>query len=227
VIDWEQYWVVWCVMMLRSWRWLQFIGRESGGRKFQWWRVAVRGRGRSLAHVNSCSTPWQSLRRWTEDYSGSRWSSGGARVRGAKPCDGCRRRAYLHRPQSKGDTAVSHRSYLQANSYYLADLSGHRWRKSQWRRRESRQRSSVVRLKLIHPVYCTIAFFFSAPDNQGLGPNFFQISMVTRPDLCSKVIELQTSYNFAIAAVAKFLLNQAWIHAQSLCGCTVSLKFRL
>jgi hypothetical protein len=55
-------------------------------------------------------------------------------------------------------------------------------------------RSSAARLKLIHPVHCTIAFFFSAPDSQGLGPNFFQISMATSPNLCSKVVELQTSY---------------------------------
>ena len=59
-------------------------------------------------------------------------------------------------------------------------------------------RSSAARLKLIHPVHCTIAFFFSAPDSQGLGPNFFQISMATSPNLCSKVVELQTSYTLAI-----------------------------
>jgi hypothetical protein len=130
----------------------------------QWPGISVvtrggRRRGRSLARVNSCSTPWQSLRRWTADYSGSRRSGGGARVRGAKPCDGCHRRAYLHRPQSKGGTAVSHRSYLQANNYYLADLSGHRWRKLQRRRRESRRRSSAVRcaVALIQPWYCTMA----------------------------------------------------------------------
>jgi hypothetical protein len=30
-------------MTLRSSRWLQFIGRDSGGHEFQWWRAAVRG----------------------------------------------------------------------------------------------------------------------------------------------------------------------------------------
>jgi hypothetical protein len=104
-----------------------------------------RRRGRSLAQVLSVRSPWLASLRWTEDYSGSQRSSGGARVRGTKPCDDCHRRAYLLRPQSKGGTAVSHRSHLQANSYYLAALSGHRWRKSQRRRHESRRRSSAVR----------------------------------------------------------------------------------
>jgi hypothetical protein len=121
-------------------------------------RGGRRRRG-ALAHVNSCPMPWQSLRRWTEDYNGSRRSGGGARVRGAKPCDGCHRRAYLLMPQSKGGTMVSHRSHLQANSYYLATLSGHRWRKSQRRRHESRRRSSAVRwaVALIQSWYCTMA----------------------------------------------------------------------
>jgi hypothetical protein len=115
--------------------------------------------GRSQACVNSCPMLWQSLRRWTEDYSGSRRSGGGARVRGAKPGNGCHRRAYLLRPQSKGGTTVSHRSHLQANSYYLATLSGHWWRKSQRRRHESRWRSSTVRcgVALIQSWYYTMA----------------------------------------------------------------------
>jgi hypothetical protein len=116
-------------------------------------------KGRSLARVNSCPMPWRSLRRWIEDYSGSRRSGGGARVRGAKPGDGCHRRAYLLRPQSKGGTAVSHQSHLQTNSYYLATLLGHRWRKSQRRRHESRRRSSAVRcaVALIQSWYYTMA----------------------------------------------------------------------
>jgi hypothetical protein len=35
------------------------------------------------------------------------------------------RRAYLLKPQSKGATTVSHRSYPQPSSYYLADLSSY------------------------------------------------------------------------------------------------------
>jgi hypothetical protein len=50
---------------------------------------------------------------------------------------------------------------------------------------------------------------FSAPDSQSLGSLLFQIFMATYLKFCKKVGELQTSYNFAIAAIAKFLLNQA------------------
>jgi hypothetical protein len=59
----------------------------------------------------------------------------------------------------QGGTTVSHQSHLQANSYYLATLSGHRWRKSQRRRHESRRRSSAVRcaVALIQSCYCTMA----------------------------------------------------------------------
>jgi hypothetical protein len=68
---------------------------------------------------------------------------------------------------------------------------------------------------------------FSAPDSQSLGLIFSQISIVTCPNLCSKVVELHTSYNIVIAILSKFLLDHAKIHAQSLCDCSVSLKFRL
>jgi hypothetical protein len=47
------------------------------------------------------------------------------------------------RPTSWGGMAVSHRSHLQAHSFYLAALSGHRQRESQRRWRESRRRSVV------------------------------------------------------------------------------------
>jgi hypothetical protein len=68
---------------------------------------------------------------------------------------------------------------------------------------------------------------FSGSDRATSRQILSRFRMTTLSSLCIKVVELQTSYNLAIAAVAKFLLNQAWIHAQSLCGCTVSLKFRL
>ena len=50
---------------------------------------------------------------------------------------------------------------------------------------------------------------------------------VTWSSPVSKIIALRSCYNIVIAILSKFLLVQAWIHAQSLCGCTVSLKFRL
>jgi hypothetical protein len=43
VIDWGQYWVVWCVMILWSLRWLQFILLASGGREFERRRTAAGG----------------------------------------------------------------------------------------------------------------------------------------------------------------------------------------
>jgi hypothetical protein len=43
VIDWRQYWVVWCVMILRSLRWLQFIESASDGREFERRRAAAGG----------------------------------------------------------------------------------------------------------------------------------------------------------------------------------------
>jgi hypothetical protein len=118
-------------------------------RERQWWPgilAVMRGcrRGKSsLAHVNPWHLPWQSLRRAMESRKGSRRCGGGTQARGTRPEDGGHRRAYLPKPQSTGGTAVSHQSYPQAKSYYLAGLSGHWWRKSQRRWCESRRRSVV------------------------------------------------------------------------------------
>jgi hypothetical protein len=35
VIDWEQYWVAWCMINLRSPRWLQFIGIDRKHNEFE------------------------------------------------------------------------------------------------------------------------------------------------------------------------------------------------
>jgi hypothetical protein len=40
--------------------------------------------------------------------------------------------------------------------------------------------------------------FISVPDSHSLGPNFSKVSLVTHSTLCSKVSELQTSYNSTI-----------------------------
>lgn len=70
--------------------------------------------------------------------------------------------------------------------------------------------SSAARsLILIFFSYCTVAFLFSVRDSHSLGLNFSQISIATCPNLCSKVVELHTSYNIAIAILRKFLLVQA------------------
>jgi hypothetical protein len=145
--------------------------------------------------VLSVRSPWLSLRRWTEGYSGSRRSDGGSRARGAKPCDGCHRRAYLLRPQSKGDTTVSHQSHLQAHSYYMAALSGHRRRESQWRWHESRRRSSVVR--------CAVALIRS-----GTVPWDLEKLRLTAHHLI-KVTPIFIWYQDLISAAKLFLFNSS------------------
>jgi hypothetical protein len=68
--------------------------------------------------------------------------------------------------------------------------------------------------------------WFRAPDRRSWSWIFSQFSMVTHIKLCSKVIELLTSYKFVIAAIGRFLLDHSWIYAQSLSGCTVCLKIQ-
>jgi hypothetical protein len=50
---------------------------------------------------------------------------------------------------------------------------------------------------------------FRQPDSHSLGPVFFQISVATQPKLCSKVIELLTSYKFVIDAMGRFMLDHS------------------
>jgi hypothetical protein len=154
-----------------------------------------RRRGRLLVQVLSVRSPWLSLRRWTEGYNGSRRTGGGARARGAKPCDGCHRQAYLFRPQSKGDTTVSHRSHLQAHSLYLAALSGHQRRESQRRWHESRRRSSAVR--------CTVALIRS-----GIVPWDSEKLRLTAHHL-TKVTPSFIWYQDLISAAKLFLFNSS------------------
>jgi hypothetical protein len=68
---------------------------------------------------------------------------------------------------------------------------------------------------------------FSQSVSLCLGWIFSQFYVVTWSSLFSKVIALGSSYNLGIATLGKFLLDHAWIRAQSSCSCTVSLKFRL
>jgi hypothetical protein len=51
--------------------------------------------------------------------------------------------------------------------------------------------------------------FFSAPDSQVLRSIFSKFSIATHLKFCSKVVDQGFSYNFATAAIAKFLLNRA------------------
>jgi hypothetical protein len=51
--------------------------------------------------------------------------------------------------------------------------------------------------------------------------------MATCPNLCSKVVELHTSYNIVIAILRKFSLNLSRNGSQTWTKVTVSLRFRL
>ena len=69
--------------------------------------------------------------------------------------------------------------------------------------------------------------WFRAPDRRSWSWIFSQFSMVTHTKLCSKVIELPTSYKFVTAAMGRFLLGHSWIYAQSRSDCTVCLKIQI
>jgi hypothetical protein len=122
-------------------RWPRIWATTHGGRRDR----------ELLARVNSCLPSWRPHRRRLDGHRESRRRGEKVEARGTRPGDGCRRRAYLPKPQSTGGTTVSHRSYLQAHCFYLAALSGHRRRESQRRWHESRRRSVVgsEQLKLI------------------------------------------------------------------------------
>jgi hypothetical protein len=130
------------------------------------------------------------------------------------------------------DTAASRSGFqLTGGEDLLPRDAIHPCRHESWRRwHESRRReSSAVRAAALafwsQPGTVPWESSFSARDSQVLGQFFSKIFMVTYPNLCSKAVELQTSYNFVIATSVKFLINQAWIHARSLSGCTVYLNF--
>jgi hypothetical protein len=76
-------------------------------------------------------------------------------------------------------------------------------------------------------LHCTIEFFFSAPDSQGLGSNLSQYSMATSWLASNKVVVWWSNNNLVIASMAKFLLDQGWFLVQSWLSITVSLNFRL
>jgi hypothetical protein len=80
---------------------------------------------------------------------------------------------------------------------------------------------------LIRFSYCTIENWFRAPDRQSWSWIFSQFSMVTHTKICSKVIELPTSYKFVTATMGRFLLGHSWIYAQSCSDCTVCLKIQI
>jgi hypothetical protein len=67
---------------------------------------------------------------------------------------------------------------------------------------------------------------FRWTDRAILGPNFSKVSLVTHSTLCSKVAELQTSYNSTIGIKLSWALDHAQNRAWSWCQSTISLKIQ-
>jgi hypothetical protein len=74
--------------------------------------------------------------------------------------------------------------------------------------------------------YYTMGKPIQSPDRAICRVGYSRFCAVTWSSPFSKVLALRSSYNIFIAILSKFLLNPAWIHAQSHNSCTVSLKFR-
>jgi hypothetical protein len=49
--------------------------------------------------------------------------------------------------------------------------------------------------------------FIGRSDRQSLGLIFSQIHIATRPDLCSKIVNLHTSYKFVMGIMPKLALD--------------------
>jgi hypothetical protein len=113
--------------------------------------------------------------------------------------------------------------------FYPETLSTYPKHESRRRRHESRRRSPVASWagNLIFFRYCTMGKPIQSPDRAIYRVVYSRFCAVTWSSPFSKVLALRSSYNTVIAILSKFLLNLAWIHAQSHCSCTVSLKFRL
>jgi hypothetical protein len=75
--------------------------------------------------------------------------------------------------------------------------------------------------------YFTMGKPIQSPDRAICRAVYSRFCAVTWSSPFSKVLALRSSYNIVITILRKFLLNPAWILAQSHCSCTVSLKFRL
>jgi hypothetical protein len=95
--------------------------------------------------------------------------------------------------------------------------------KSLWLARIRAHGSSAARFSGlgIFLVHCTIRFSFSQPDRATCREICSQFHVVTRPALCVKVVALWSSYNLAIATIAKKLLDHSRIPAQRLPNFTV------
>jgi hypothetical protein len=75
--------------------------------------------------------------------------------------------------------------------------------------------------------YCTIRVPIQSPDSHSLEPNFSKVSLVTHSTLCSKVSELQTSYNSTIGIGLIWALDQGLIQPQRWLCYTENLNFRV
>jgi hypothetical protein len=195
----------------------------------QCWRPEIE---KNSGAVDSCLPSWWLHRRRLDGYRESRRCDGGVQVHGTRPEDGCRRWAYLPKPQSTGGTAVSHRSYPQAKSYYLAGLSSHRWRKSQRRWRESWRRSVVggehsTLASWSLAGYCTMAKPIQGAWQLKFRANFLSIFYGILPKDLHQSCRATNSFTSTIGSELSWALDQGWILVQRWLCYTVSVKFRV
>jgi hypothetical protein len=188
--------------------------------------------GEFTGAVNSCPTPWQSLRRSTRSESRSRRCGGSARTRDARPEGGGHRRAYQNPPWRAlygGRNTLLARTYPRWWSlhdfkcYPVDPIANHAGEGTNLRAAHRRQGLSWQSDQHTVPWDSS----FSWPDRSIWSLFFSYFYLATYLRLCSKVVDQCFSYNIAIATIAKFLLDQGWILVQRWLCYTVSLKFRI
>jgi hypothetical protein len=190
VIGWGQYWVAGCVMTLRSLWWLQFIGSDSGGREFQWWRAAVGGGG-VYWHAWICVLSRGSH---SGDQRGAKVSHGDAvemlrhAAQGQKAAVVVIFIGFRHGELGTATGVVYWSELIPCGvTRTLSDPPEHESRR-QWP--ESRRRSSAACWAgvLIHSYSVPWRIAFSRSDRAGLSLIYSRFCVVTGPALCTKVI---------------------------------------
>jgi hypothetical protein len=230
--DWGWYWVAGCVMTLRSLRRAQFILIESGGRELQRWCAAVGGRevywrselmsytvaftlviNGELKQITAMQ--WRCL---DTRHKAGRWRSP-ACLSESTAASSVRWSEFFTGRNLSTVMIFTRLHVLSSRSNNESRRWGMNLRVARRRRVELASWSSSD----------TVPWrpSFSWPDRAICSLIFSYFYLATYLRLCSKVVVRCFSYNLAIATIAKFLIDHAWIHVQSHCSCTVSLKFRL
>jgi hypothetical protein len=88
----------------------------------QSWRPET---GKDHGAVSSCPQSWRAHRRRFDGCKESRRRDSGVRICGTRARGGGSPASISAQAAEQGATTVSHRSYPQSSSYYLADLSSY------------------------------------------------------------------------------------------------------